>query len=468
VKEFLQRLKEAIDQRQLLHRGQKVLVAVSGGVDSMVLLHALHSLKTTCGWEISVAHFNHCLRGQASNADASLVRTVAARLKMDCFVGKGNVQAVAARSKLSIEMAARKLRHEFLARTAYENGIAIIALAHHADDQVESFFLRLFRGSGSEGLAGMKWRSDSPVDRKISLVRPFLNFSKTDLIEYARAGKIRFREDATNFSSDFLRNRVRNELLPLLRKKYQPGIDRSVLRLMDILGGESDFVAKAAREMRAGRGQSSRVKAGHFDHLPLAIQRRILQHELTSAGLVPDYELIEQLRKMPNKAVSIGAGLSVVRDDAGRVVCQEQVANDFKTGRLGINLVGKQGKIDFSGRTFHWIIKPMKKFQLPPKRTSKSSSKTEMFDAQRIGGEIILRHWQAGDRFQPIGRKSPSKLQDLFVNAKISAARRRELVVAATSAGEIFWVEGLRIGENFKITEKTKTSFQLTAGASPR
>ena len=124
-------------------------------------------------------------------------------------------------------MAARKLRHEFFARVAREQKISIIALAHHADDQVELFFLRLLRGAGGEGLAGMKWRSPSPADKKLTLVRPLLGFSKTEMLAFARENKILFRDDATNFSTDFLRNRIRNELLPLLQKKYQPGIGKN-------------------------------------------------------------------------------------------------------------------------------------------------------------------------------------------------------------------------------------------------
>jgi tRNA(Ile)-lysidine synthase len=456
VKEFLQHLETAIGRRHLLERGQRVLVAVSGGADSMVLLQALHSLGRTHGWKISVAHFNHRLRGQASNADARLVRAAAAKLGVACFAGEGNVKTIAAGAKLSIEMTARKLRHEFLARTAREHGISTVALAHHADDQVESFFLRLFRGSGSEGLAGMKWRSSSPADKTVLLVRPLLNFSKADLLEYARAEKIRFREDATNLSNDFMRNRIRNELLPLLRKEYQPGIDKTVLRLMDIIGAESDFVARAAQEIIVGRGRAGSAMVGDFNGLPLALQRRILQHELTSAGLVPDYELIEQLRRLPGKAVSVGVGLSVTRDEAGRVTCREHTSGEFKAGQISAKLTGGQGNIDFNGRSFRWAVKPAKKFQQPPKRKlAGPSAVRETFDAEPVGDEIVLRHWQPGDRFQPIGMKSSSKLQDLFVNAKIPAARRRELVLATTAAGEIFWVEGLRIGENVKITNRT-------------
>ncbi len=236
VSDFLQRLEKNVQSRELLPRGREILVAVSGGADSMVLLHALNSIAGKWRWKIFVAHFNHQLRGRSSDADERLVRKTAAALKLPLFVGTVDVKQFAKKTKLSIEMAARKLRHEFFARTARKRKISTVALAHHADDQVELFFVRLLRGAGGEGLAGMKWRAPSPVNPKIALVRPLLDFSREELREFALENKIHFREDATNFSLDAKRSRIRNELLPLIRKHYQPGLSKTVLRLMEIVG----------------------------------------------------------------------------------------------------------------------------------------------------------------------------------------------------------------------------------------
>jgi tRNA(Ile)-lysidine synthase len=260
VSDFLQRFEIKIRSRNLLPRGQKILAAVSGGADSMVLLHALNSFAGKFRWKISVAHFNHQLRGRSSDADERLVRKTAAALKLPVIVGTADVKQFAKKSKLSLEMAARKLRHEFLARVARERKIPIVALAHHADDQVELFFLRLLRGAGGAGLAGMKWRSLSPVNSKITLIRPLLDFAKAELLGFARENKIRFREDATNFSLEAGRNRIRNELLPLLRKHYQPGLNKTVLRLMEIVGAESDFAGEAAVKFCRRRGDESQIK----------------------------------------------------------------------------------------------------------------------------------------------------------------------------------------------------------------
>jgi tRNA(Ile)-lysidine synthase len=316
VNEFFQRIASVANRRRLLPGGKKILVAVSGGADSMVLLHALHRLAPQFRWKLSVAHFNHQLRGRASDADEKLVGSTARKLSLPFFCGRGDVAGFARRSKISIEMAARKLRHEFFARVARQQKISIIALAHHADDQVELFFLRLLRGSGGEGLAGMKWRSPSPADPGITLVRPLLDCSKAEVLAFARERKIKFRDDATNFSTDYLRNRIRNELLPLLRKKYQPGLDKAVLRLMNIVGAEAEFVAAAATAQI--RNPQSAIQ-NRFDTLPVAVQRRVLQQRLAALGLLPDFELIEQLREAPDRFFSVAADLFVKRDEAGNI-----------------------------------------------------------------------------------------------------------------------------------------------------
>jgi tRNA(Ile)-lysidine synthase len=444
VTNLLQRVEQNIQKHRLIKRNRPILAGVSGGLDSTTLLYALQRISTRQKWKIVVAHFNHQLRGRAGDADEKLVRKTAAAMNLPAVVERANVKEFARKSKLSIEMAARKLRHGFFARVAKKRNIGVVALGHHADDQVELFFLRLLRGAGGEGLAGMRWHSPSPADKGIMLVRPLLDVTKNELHEFARENKIHFREDATNVSPDVPRNRVRGELLPLLRKRYQPGLDKTVLRLMEIVGAESGVVGKLAEQWLKQRQPD-------FENLPAAIQRRALQSQLAALNVPADFELVEQLRGAANRLVSVGSGLSAARDTAGTVKLRVRQTIRFETDEMTVELADAKRRVKFGGIRVQWRRTKSKKFVRPRYKTSR-----EFFDADKVGKEIILRHWRAGDRFQPIGLKSAAKLQDLFTNAKIPRERRNGLIVAATTRGEIFWVEGLRISENYRLTPRTK------------
>ncbi len=442
---LLERVARSIRERKLFRRRTRILVAVSGGADSMGLLHLLHVLAPPSGWKLCVAHFNHQLRGRASDADAALVRQVAAGFGLPFCAGRGEVKTVAKQRGISVEMAARELRHHFLAQTAGQLKCPVIALAHHADDQVELFFLRWLRGAGGAGLAGMKWSSISPAHRQIQLVRPLLDVTKAELGQYVREQQIRFREDASNASRDMLRNRVRHELLPVLREKFQPAVARTVLRLMEVVGAESEVVTAAAAAWLA---RSPRAAA--WSKLPVAVQRRVVQLQLQRLKIPPDFDLIESLRRQPGRAVSVSPTRLVVCDPAGRVKWAAATALEFDPVERKLHL--KRGTAaSFAGLELNWS------FAAGGGRGGRSQhANRECFDADKVGREIVLRHWRPGDRFHPIGMKSPVKLQDWFTNQKIPARRRRELVVATTHEGEIFWVEGLRIGERFKLTPQTR------------
>jgi tRNA(Ile)-lysidine synthase len=499
VRELLDHVDRSIQTRRLFHPGQRILVAGSGGVDSMVLLHVLHELAPRHGWQLTAAHLNHQLRGRSSDADEQLVRRTAQKLRVPLVAGRAAVAELARRRKLSLEMAARQLRHGFLARTAWRRHIPTVALAHHADDQLELFFLRLLRGSGGEGLGGMKWRTPSVADARIQLVRPLLDQPKAALVEYAAEHGIRYREDASNAVLDFQRNRIRHELLPLLRSKYQPGLDRTISRVMAIVGAEADLAGRAAEEWLAGRerpkaearspkeGRSPKSEEGRatwqqclrFDQLPLAVQRRCVQVQLVRLGIVPDYELVEQLRARADRPVGVSraqayggarvgkkgreptegpaaqaggtAGLlHAVRDASGWVQLQVGGPEEFSSSSAEIELGAGAGEVEFDGARIWWRIHSRGVAPQP-----KAPLRQECFDADKVGSPISLRHWQPGDRFQPIGMTCPVKLQDFFTNQKVPRGRRRRLIVATTADGVVFWVEGLRISERFKLTKRT-------------
>jgi tRNA(Ile)-lysidine synthase len=443
VRQWIGEIEEMIVSKRLFRNGQSILVAVSGGLDSMVLLNVLDELAMTHRWKLTVAHFNHRLRGRQSDADERFVARAARKMGLPFATGSADVKRFARKEDLSIEMAARQLRHAFLARTAKRRRIPSIALAHHGDDQVELFLLRLLRGAGGEGLAGMKWKTPSPADRSVTVARPFLAQARVDLERFAAERKIAFREDPTNAQIDFLRNRVRHELVPLLKAAYQPALFRTTLRVMEIIGADSEFATQTAR------GWLKRRKPP-FDRLPAAMQRRVLQLQLQHAGVGSGFELIEELRAKPGKAISVGATQTVIREPAGTVRLRRTARMAFNPDSRRMRISRARGKVFFDGVNISWHMMPFKRSGLI------HEANCEQFDANKVGAEITLRHWRPGDRFQPIGASSPRKLQDLFVNQKIPAARRRQLLVAQAESGVIFWVEGLRIGELFKLEKATK------------
>ena len=470
---MLEPVEKTIGGRGLLRRGQSVLVAVSGGVDSMVLLQLLHGLSPKNSWRLTVAHLNHRLRGRSSDADERLVVRTAKTLGLSLVVERADVKRISRAGKTSVEMAARKVRHEFLARTAKRLDIRTLALAHHADDQVELFFLRLLRGSGGEGLAGMKWRNPSPADSKLELVRPLLDQPKDELRKFARENQIAFREDASNASPDILRNRIRQELLPLLRRDYQPALDRTIARVMEIVGADAEFVGQSAAEWVAGRARHSvraapeplpprrarrdaSCQASAFDQLSVALQRRCLQTQLLEQHVTPSFDLVEKLRTRPGHWIKVSPELAVSQEGDGRL--RAQASRPVVTPNPAVcelDLSSGDGATRFGQVNFEWHLTRRRRHQLPQPQAG-----LEHFDASKIGSRITLRHWRAGDRFQPSGLKSPVKLQDLFVNGKIPRDDRHALIVAATEAGDIFWVERLRIAEPFKLTGATKHCLQ--------
>jgi tRNA(Ile)-lysidine synthase len=447
VSGLVSQVEQVIQARSLFRHGERLLVAVSGGLDSTVLLQVLQTLAAKHGWRLSVAHFNHQLRGAASQEDEAFVRSLAAKLGCQFVADRADVKGFARTRQLSLEMAARTLRHEFLARTARRLKCSTVALAHHADDQVELFFLRLLRGAGGQGVGGIKWTSPSPSDPGVLLVRPLLGHTKAALREFAKEHRLVFREDTSNRSRDFLRNRIRAELLPLLREHYQPRVDKTVLRVMEIVGAEADLATEQARLWLT---QRRRVR---FQQLHPAVQRRGLQIQLLERGIEPDFGLIEQLRAAPLTPVTVSPGVRVSRDEAGEVHLEMVPARAFRAGAARVEFEGRAGEATFDGVRLDWRVLRRRggRTRLPERGPC-----VEYFDADKVGRVIHLRHWQPGDRFQPIGMTAPVKLQDFFTNQKVPRPRRHELVLATTAAGEILWIEGLRIGEQFKLDKHSR------------
>lgn len=460
--ELYERVLAAIREHGLLRPGEPVLVAVSGGCDSMVLLDVLHRLAATERWRLGVAHFNHHLRGPASRADQALVERTAHQLGLPCRVGEGDVRAHARTRGLSLEMAARELRHAHLAAAARELGTEKIALGHHADDQVETLLLRLLRGSGSEGLAGMKWQAPSPADPTRWLIRPLLGEARTAVESYAAAAGVVYREDASNRRLEAARNVLRRHVVPVLRR-LQPALAITVPRLMTVLGDEVDYLRSMAQ-------QWLRRRSPPFDQLHPALQRWVLLLQLRARGVEAGWALIERLRTLPGRPETAPGNVRVWRAVEGTVNVETAGAPGFSGEEMRLVLHAPSGAVEFAGVQFSWRIRARQPGR--PVRVRPRAGR-ECLDADCVGPCVVLRHWRPGDRFQPLGLAAPAKLQDLFTNAKVARAERHQRVVATGAEGGIFWVEGLRPGAAVGLTPATRRVLvwrwaRVAAGAEAR
>ncbi|MEE2947612.1 MAG: tRNA lysidine(34) synthetase TilS [Verrucomicrobiota bacterium] len=419
-----------------------IIVAVSGGIDSMALLHLLATPALGLQDRIVVAHFDHQLRGTESDADAALVAQAAERLGLPFESESGDTRQLAAEMGDGVEAAARQMRHGFFARLAKRLD-AVIALAHHAGDQVETFFLRLLRGAGDRGLSGMKVVAPSPAASGVTLVRPLLCIRRDEIAEFAAAEGIAYRDDATNTDTRFLRNRIRYELLPRLAEQFGASVSRQVLKAMQLAGDAADCIDHLAADWS---GEPP------FEQLPVAVQRQVVQRQLFALGDEPSFDLVEALRLESGRVIEIASGRRLQRNADGQLE-PAAVEPEFLLAQRDVSLEGQAGEIEFGGLKIRWerLMGGLAKWHDLGQAVNR-----EIFDAESLGQAITLRHWRPGDRYQPIGQAGTAKLQDLFVNQKIPKAKRRQLIVAEATNGRLFWVQKLRIADGVKVTQSTR------------
>jgi tRNA(Ile)-lysidine synthase len=294
---MLETLERTIETRALWKRGAKIILGVSGGADSMAMLHALASLRDEWNLKLRVAHVHHGLRGRAADADARLVEKTSRKLGIPFHTIRADVKKISTNKKISVEMAAREARHDFFRKLAKKYR-AVVATAHTRDDQAETVLLRLLRGSGADGLGGIEYKTKV---RGLPLVRPMLDVSHETAVNFLRARKLKWREDASNDDEAMKRNRVRHELLPLLERKFNPRIRDVLARTAALLRADSEFLVRlsgAELKSRIDRGGSLR----HRDPPDAAIWRRVLYRWLLCrAGVTPDrldFDLVSRVEAL--------------------------------------------------------------------------------------------------------------------------------------------------------------------------
>ena len=462
--ELRQRVLHFIVKEGLVQGGETLLVGVSGGADSVCLLHILDRLKETLRLDLHVVHLNHMLRGADSDADALYVRGLAQRLGIAATVESRDVLAQQREHRLSVEEAARQVRYDFFAEVAASLGAGRIAVGHTADDQVETILMHLVRGSGLLGMRGMRpltyWRSPSG-DAPLIVVRPLLEVAREETEAYCREHGVEPRIDFSNYSGAALRNRFRHELVPLLRS-YNPAIRAALLRTARAAADDLSFLEEQVSLVWEGavREQPNGLllDTGELAMLHPALKRHLLRRAV--AEMVGDLSDIESshIEKMM-AALMKGAGrrLSLPRGLVFSVGYNTCLLSRGIPDTCPFPPLEGEHRLKVPGDTLlpGWRVRA----SIVPHGGEAGGFSADL-DLDVTGTDLVVRGRKAGDRFQPLGMRELKKLQDFMVDAKIPRSWR-DRVPLLCSPKHILWVVGWRIDERAKVTDRTKRALHL-------
>ena len=449
--------------------GVRLVVAVSGGPDSLALLYALHNLASEFGFELHGAHLNHNLRGADSDADAAFVEQTLRSLDIPCTVEQADVSAFRQAQKISLEDAARRLRYDFFARVADEQSADFLALGHTSDDQAETVLLHLIRGSGLAGLRGMDYQSDVEFSGvKMKLLRPLLGISRQETTEFCHALKLQPRLDESNRSTEFSRNRVRLEILPPM-EVINPAVKDSLVRLSHSVALDFSYlesqVDRAMNSVITVQDGVTEIDRTAFANLAPSIQHHLIRRAvlLVKSDLIDltQYHVEEMVRLMssqPGKILNLPGGLQflVSYDRAfiglnGRAPCPLPAF----AGQTRLQVPGET-------RIGNWLVKAsIIERQTGSPRIQPTDSRlryTEQLAA--LDDELVVRTREAGDRFQPLGMSGTKKLQDFMVDEKIPRHWRDRVPLVVTPKG-IAWVMGWRIADWARVRDDTRQALEI-------
>jgi len=483
--------------RPLFRPGDRIGIAVSGGADSVALLHLLLKLQRQLGVLLSVAHFNHQLRGKASDDDEKFVSKLAERYGLEFHVGRANVASKAKQQKLNLEDAARRARYGFFSELVKEGKVTQVAVAHTADDQAETVLAHILRGTGLAGLGGIH-----PVSQHI--VRPMLEIRRAALRVYLKEQKQPWREDATNRDTAKLRARIRKKLLPMVEKHFQPSTVEHLSALAQF-AREDEARLEFTAEMRARilskktdgtirihvrelqcLPKRGKIKSSDVDPLlklrTRSLTRRMVRHIVkqvkTRAGELGAWHVEAVLdlaeRAESGKLLQLPGGVEVRRERDSlvfRAVGQSRETNAARTtGKQRPRGAPKPGKefeysIDFSGSDTAIEVPCLAcifrftRIDWPAKR-GETSSMGPVLDERALRLPLVLRNWRPGDRFRPAGHRKAHKLKRLLNEKRVSRWEREGWPVL-TSAGVLAWVRGFPLAAEFAVNEVTQAGIAI-------
>jgi tRNA(Ile)-lysidine synthase len=448
---LLKRFLQFNAEHKLFSAGQKVCIALSGGIDSVVLFDLFMKIRQELDIEICAAHLNHQLRGEEADSDQAFVERLCASRNVPCFVDKRDVKTYARERKMSTEEAAREVRYVFLKEIARRTDSHLIALAHNANDQAETFLDHLTRGAGLAGLGGM-------VPVRENFIRPLLFAPRKDIELYARQNSLAFRFDSTNTDISYKRNRIRHELLPLL-EKYNPCIISSLNKTASILGDANAFMQNQAQEAYNSCLIEKDAEKIILDIESYLVYFRVLQwyilahtlKELNQDERLIHYDVVERITNLIKKR---SAGKKVLLTDqvAVTVTASELVFSCFRQSSEEIILDPIAGLHELWDG---WILE-INGESKPLEQMLRNGSESRAYvDADLIQQLVKVRTWRRGDRFQPINFAGSKKLSDFFIDLKVPFYLKKRIPILECPSG-IVWVAGYRLDDRFKVTAKTK------------
>jgi tRNA(Ile)-lysidine synthase len=473
----------AIRTASFLQPGDSVGVAVSGGADSVALLHLLLELREKLGIVLSVVHFNHQLRGKASDADEKFVAKLAAKRELPFHVGRENVAAKARREKANLEDAGRRARYAFFAQLVAEGKLTKLAVAHTADDQVETVLAHILRGTGLAGLGGIHPTS-GPV------VRPLLQIRRSALRAYLKQRKQPWREDITNRDTAKMRARIRKKLLPLLEKHFQPAVverlatlaeaAREDEALLDAIAAERAFIivqksfAAASVQVQALLGRLS--DRSFFSDSP-AVRKRIVRHivkDLKQRGGQLNADHVQSILEFAEhgengKSLPLPGGIEVRREHDALVfratsdeLSKNKPSNPPKQFEQQIDFSGDDTLIEvpclacvFRFTNIDW-----------PSNRGETSVTGSVLDRHSLRLPLVLRSWRPGDQLRPSGHRKAHKLKRLLNEKRISRWEREGWPVL-TSAGVLAWARGFPVAPEFAANERTRVGILIVEEKIP-
>jgi tRNA(Ile)-lysidine synthase len=460
---LFKQVKRTIDRYHLLKKDDRLILGVSGGVDSMVLLHLFNTYREAFNLSLIVAHVNHGLRPEESEKEAELVQKESERLGLSFEYGQFNVKEFQRLRRISPQDAARRIRFYFFYDLLQKHHAQKIVLGHNADDQVETVLLRLMRGSGLQGLKGML-----PV-REGKVIRPLLEVWRGEIESFAIEKKIPFLLDSSNLKKDYLRNRIRLALIPLMEREYQPNIKEIVLKTSSILREENDYLERGAEEayQKIVREEKDTLsfKFSEYQSLHQAIQWRVVRKMLEcidARGKVLGEGEWQEVQKIYKRLYKPSPSFLLELPHGARLEKRYDVVS---LGKGGVRPFPPfEFELHSPGRTLMEEIGKevgIEEINRNQFKDYDGSPHTALMDYECLQFPLKMRNFRPGDRFHPLGAKGTQKVKEFFIDHKVPRFERPEIPLLI-SGESIAWIVGYRIDERVKVSEKTKRVLKVT------